>query len=489
MTKYMILPVVVVVASVLLMVGSAHYVLGDDSSVQLQASGTIGYDATVSYVMHGGFINPKFSNVELNVTPDMKTYIIYDSDGNITRKISMPIDSAEYTQLVDTLNSNDFMALNDIYNINLPDVGTSQISVMGQGIDKTVSIVNMLSDISNATPGGSASIPPENLAAVISELGNISGSITNPDVPDFTLYGYDTIYSMSIPANGSSYFTAGPFTFNISNGTFSDDVQVNVLQADPSMIAAYAPNGEVPVQAFALRVQDVNNGSIITDFTSPISVTVNDGNITSDAAFYDVSPDDTYNSVGGSFTADSGVLTATLDSARNAWAITEPASVIPNVSSPNVMGNENIVYSLKSSATWYGHILVDSSGMSLYTFASDMPYTSTCYGQCATVWPPMISSSGNVPNGLNLPEAGTLGVMLRQDGQYQVVYNGEPLYYFTKDTQPGDTNGNGIYAFNATWSLVYLDSPYQMGSASQPTVSSSQPMIPASQSGSSSSSY
>jgi predicted lipoprotein with Yx(FWY)xxD motif len=26
----------------------------------------------------------------------------------------------------------------------------------------------------------------------------------------------------------------------------------------------------------------------------------------------------------------------------------------------------------------------------------------------------------------------------------QVAYDGAPLYYFAKDTQPGDTNGQGL---------------------------------------------
>ena len=32
-----------------------------------------------------------------------------------------------------------------------------------------------------------------------------------------------------------------------------------------------------------------------------------------------------------------------------------------------------------------------------------------------------------------------------------MTYNGHPLYLFVKDTQPGQTNGQGVNAFGAPW--------------------------------------
>jgi len=459
MIKLNILPVIVMISLVLFAVGLASNVYGDDSSttMTLVSSDTIASGAVVSYTTQGGFINPKFSVRELNITPDTKTYTIYDSDGNVTRSISIPIDSAEYAQLIDTLNANNFVGLNDAYGGNNPDVGNSKLSVVGSSsdnssnIDKTVT-VSVLGGGDNQT----LQAPPETFGAITDELGNISSSITNPAVADFTQYGYNTIYTASITANDSSDFTAGPFEFSVPAGTFSDDVQIDVLQADPSTVAAYAPNSEVPIQTFALRVQDVNNGSLITDF-APINVTVNDGNITSDATFYDVAPDDTYSVDNGSMSAVYGTLTATLDTARTAWAITEPGPIVMNESaqSSNTASESAVYYSLKQSATIRGHILIDSSGMTVYTFSLDSPYNSVCNGSCAVAWPPMIVGSGVTPIGKDL--YGNVGVILRTDGQYQVTYDGSPLYYFSKDMQPGDTNGDNIYGFNGTWSAVYLD--------------------------------
>jgi predicted lipoprotein with Yx(FWY)xxD motif len=36
----------------------------------------------------------------------------------------------------------------------------------------------------------------------------------------------------------------------------------------------------------------------------------------------------------------------------------------------------------------------------------------------------------------------------------QVTYNGHPLYTFTGDTKPGQTNGQGLNQFGALWFVV-----------------------------------
>ena len=44
-----------------------------------------------------------------------------------------------------------------------------------------------------------------------------------------------------------------------------------------------------------------------------------------------------------------------------------------------------------------------------------------------------------------------LGTLTRDDGTVQVTYNGWPLYHFSGDTAPGDTNGQGL---EGVWFLV-----------------------------------
>jgi predicted lipoprotein with Yx(FWY)xxD motif len=97
-----------------------------------------------------------------------------------------------------------------------------------------------------------------------------------------------------------------------------------------------------------------------------------------------------------------------------------------------------------------GPILTDASGMTLYQFAPDMPGMSACTGGCARVWPPLQPpADGNIT--LDPAATGTVDVFMRDDGTMQVEYNGHPLYYYSGDQNPGDTNGNGIAG---RWSVV-----------------------------------
>jgi hypothetical protein len=44
-----------------------------------------------------------------------------------------------------------------------------------------------------------------------------------------------------------------------------------------------------------------------------------------------------------------------------------------------------------------------------------------------------------------------IGTTTRSDGKPQVTYNGHPLYRYQGDQKPGDTNGQGLTAFGASW--------------------------------------
>jgi predicted lipoprotein with Yx(FWY)xxD motif len=89
-----------------------------------------------------------------------------------------------------------------------------------------------------------------------------------------------------------------------------------------------------------------------------------------------------------------------------------------------------------------GSFLTDSKGMTLYLFTTDTISTSTCYGGCATIWPPLLTS-GDPIAGPGV-DAAFLGTITRTDGTTQVAYNGWPLYYYQKDHKAGDTTGEGV---------------------------------------------
>jgi predicted lipoprotein with Yx(FWY)xxD motif len=86
-----------------------------------------------------------------------------------------------------------------------------------------------------------------------------------------------------------------------------------------------------------------------------------------------------------------------------------------------------------------GRILVGPDGMTLYGFTNDVDAKSTCYGTCATAWPPAIVGPGWTVG----PEldSGVFSTIVRDDGQTQLVAGRWPLYYYSGDTKPGEANG------------------------------------------------
>ena len=49
------------------------------------------------------------------------------------------------------------------------------------------------------------------------------------------------------------------------------------------------------------------------------------------------------------------------------------------------------------------------------------------------------------------PSSGDWTVVVRDDGTRQWAFRGKPVYYWAKDTKPGDRTGDG---FNNVWRLA-----------------------------------
>ncbi|MGN7199721.1 COG4315 family predicted lipoprotein [Arthrobacter sp. SAFR-044] len=107
---------------------------------------------------------------------------------------------------------------------------------------------------------------------------------------------------------------------------------------------------------------------------------------------------------------------------------------------------------IKTASSPEGSIVVDAKGMSLYFFTKDTKDSgsSACTGSCLVQWPPLTTTSGS-PTAEGV--TGKLGTITTPDGKKQVTLNGMPLYYFAKDTKPGDILGQGV---GGVW---YLSDP------------------------------
>ena len=88
-------------------------------------------------------------------------------------------------------------------------------------------------------------------------------------------------------------------------------------------------------------------------------------------------------------------------------------------------------------------VLVGPNGMTLYTFDKDVAGSgkSMCNGPCATNWPPLMASASDTASGDH-------SIITRDDGSKQWAAKGKPLYFWAKDSKPGDKTGDG---FNKVW--------------------------------------
>ncbi|MFI5953650.1 hypothetical protein [Cryptosporangium sp. NPDC051539] len=99
-----------------------------------------------------------------------------------------------------------------------------------------------------------------------------------------------------------------------------------------------------------------------------------------------------------------------------------------------------------------GDVVTDEKGWILYRFDKDSPKPSksACNGDCAKVWPPVVSGDQEI-EGL---DAAKIGEVVRADGTKQVTLGGWPLYYYLGDTKPGDWTGQNV---GKTWFAVAPD--------------------------------
>jgi len=84
-------------------------------------------------------------------------------------------------------------------------------------------------------------------------------------------------------------------------------------------------------------------------------------------------------------------------------------------------------------------VLVGPNGMTLYVFDRDAANSgkSVCNGPCATNWPPLMAGDAD-------KAAGDYTVITRDDGKKQWAMKGKPLYYWAKDSKPGDKTGDNV---------------------------------------------
>jgi predicted lipoprotein with Yx(FWY)xxD motif len=108
--------------------------------------------------------------------------------------------------------------------------------------------------------------------------------------------------------------------------------------------------------------------------------------------------------------------------------------------------------SVSLGKTELGDVLVDAKGHTLYAFTKDADGKPTCQGDCAKAWPAALVEGDPVAgDGI---DAGVITTVETPDGKTQLKAGKWPLYTFSGDSAPGDTNGQGS---GGVWFVVAKD--------------------------------
>jgi predicted lipoprotein with Yx(FWY)xxD motif len=111
------------------------------------------------------------------------------------------------------------------------------------------------------------------------------------------------------------------------------------------------------------------------------------------------------------------------------------------------------------SVSGVGTVLVAGNGRTLYALTADQGGNPTCAASatCRGAWPPLLLPTGTTaPQGSAGVTSSMLGTVKDPNGQTQVTYNSWPLYMFSGDSGPGQSNGEGIVSFGGTWYAMGL---------------------------------
>jgi predicted lipoprotein with Yx(FWY)xxD motif len=108
---------------------------------------------------------------------------------------------------------------------------------------------------------------------------------------------------------------------------------------------------------------------------------------------------------------------------------------------------------LKTAKSSLGEIVVDGKGMTVYYFTKDKKDSgvSNCTGDCIVAWPPVLTESDSPKvDGVTAK----IGTIKTPEGKKQITIDGMPVYYWQKDTKPGDVTGQDV---NEVWYVVAPD--------------------------------
>ena len=104
-------------------------------------------------------------------------------------------------------------------------------------------------------------------------------------------------------------------------------------------------------------------------------------------------------------------------------------------------------------------ILTDAQGMTLYYLTNERASAPICTGTCAAAWPPALAGSAGAAGVAVDPALSPMAVVTDANGA-QLSYHGHLLYRYSKDTAPGQVNGDRVTDTWGTWAVATPDLPF-----------------------------
>ena len=110
-------------------------------------------------------------------------------------------------------------------------------------------------------------------------------------------------------------------------------------------------------------------------------------------------------------------------------------------------------------------VVVNGAHKVLYVFDKDDINKSNCVDQCKVTWPPVEIAKGGkvIIAGVSAKDIGA--IKRPDDGNLQLTIKGHPIYTFSKDLKPFDTNGEAV---SNIWWAVQPDGSRNFGSHTPP---------------------
>jgi predicted lipoprotein with Yx(FWY)xxD motif len=137
------------------------------------------------------------------------------------------------------------------------------------------------------------------------------------------------------------------------------------------------------------------------------------------------------------------------EAAASPSATTTSASVAEP--SPTTSPADPTGIALTTGDSDYGGMLFDLPGQAIYLFEKETTGRPDCYGECATAWPPVLTSG--IPQAAGDVRTDLLGTVTRDDGSTQVTYAGHPLYYYAHEG-PGEVLCHDVVEYGGRWLVV-----------------------------------